>query len=88
MHDIFERVAVYNMCHLITNFIRLKYFTLETLNIRKKNFNYGESEIGNMSPSLKFMKSNQLKIKMFSRKMQSFVHFFPLLVGHLVPEND
>jgi len=88
MHDIFEGVAVYNMCHLITNFIRLKYFTLETLNIRKKSFNYGESEIGNMSPSLKFIKSNHLKIKMSSREMQSFVHFFPLLVGHLVPEND
>ncbi|KAF0748089.1 Uncharacterized protein FWK35_00016686 [Aphis craccivora] len=41
-----------------------------------------------MSPPLKFIKSNQLKIKMSSREIQSFVHFFPLLVGHLVPEND
>lgn len=89
MHDIFEGICIYyNMCHLISNFIRLKYFTLEYLNYRKKGFNYGDSEIGNMSPPLKFIKSNKLKINMSSREMQNFVHFFPLLVGDLVPEND
>lgn len=48
-----ELLIIRNMCHLINNFIRLKYFTLETLNIRKIGFNYGDSEVGNMSPSFK-----------------------------------
>lgn len=35
MHDIFEVVAIYNMGHLICNFIRLQYFSLEIMVILK-----------------------------------------------------
>lgn len=61
---------------------------LETLNSRKQGFNYGDTEIGNMSPPIKQNKINTLKFKMSSREMQTFIHFFPLLIGDLVPENN
>jgi len=88
MHDIYEGICVYNMNHIICNLINLGFFSLETLNSRKQGFNYGDTEIGNMSPSIKQIKKNTLKFKMSSREMQTFIHFFPLLIGDLVPENN
>lgn len=88
MHDIFEGICMYNMNHIICNLINLGFFSLETLNNRKRGFNYGDNEIGNMSPPIMQIKINTLKFKMSSREMQTFVHFFPLLVGDLVPENN
>jgi len=88
IHDIFEDVCVYDMCHIILNLIKLGYFDLETLNNRKQHFQYGESEIGNISPPLKILNSNNMHIKMSAKEMQTFVYFFPLLVGDLVPEDD
>jgi len=88
MHDLFEGICVYNMCHIINSLISLGYFNLELLNRRKQGFDYGDTEIGNMSPPLMKNKLDKLKIKMSSREMQTFVHFFPLLVGDLVPECD
>lgn len=87
MHDIYEGICVYNMNHIICNLISLRFFSLETLKKRKQEFNYGNTEIGNMSPPMTQIKINTLKFKMSSREMQTFVHFFPLLVGDLVPEN-
>lgn len=83
MHDIYEGIWVYNMNHIICNLINLFFFSLETWNSRKQGFNYGDTEVGNMSPPI-----NTLKLKMSSREMQTFIHFFPLLIGVLVPENN
>ncbi|KAL4083604.1 hypothetical protein QTP88_028920 [Uroleucon formosanum] len=42
MHNIFEGICHYNMCHLIIYFTEnVKMFSLETPNFRKQNFNYG-----------------------------------------------
>lgn len=38
MHDIFEGVCVYDMCHIILNLLKSGYFDLETLNNRKQHF--------------------------------------------------
>lgn len=88
MHDIFEGVCHYNMCHIIQKFIEKKYFDLDQLNYRKLSFNYGEIEIGNISPAI--TKTNLLgfHLKMTAREMMTFVHLFTLMVGDLVPEND
>ncbi|KAF0710672.1 C2H2-type domain-containing protein, partial [Aphis craccivora] len=69
-----------------TQYIPLMF--LETLNSRKQGFNYDDTEIGNMSPSIKQIKINTLKFKISSREMQTFIHFLPLLIGNLVPENN
>lgn len=84
MHDIFYGVGVYNMCHIILTFLKQNYFDLLTLNNRKQCFNYGETEIGNLSPPLKLIHFKNFNMKMSAREMQCFIHFFPLLVGDLV----
>jgi hypothetical protein len=48
MHDLFEGICHYDICHIIKYFTEnVKYFSLYTLNSRKSNFNYGSIEIGN-----------------------------------------
>lgn len=45
MHDIFESVCHYNTCHIITYYTKtVKILSLETLNFKKPNCNYGELE--------------------------------------------
>lgn len=77
MHDIFEGVCVYDVCHIIFNLIKSGYFYLEILNNCKQHFQYGESEIGNTSPPLKVLNLNSIQIKMSAREMQTFIHFSP-----------
>lgn len=88
MHDIFEGVCHYDMCHIITHCIKTGYFSLDTLNIRKGMFNYGEIEIDNLSPSIEIENLNKFHLKMTAREMMSFIHLFSLMVGDLVPEDD
>lgn len=53
MHDLFEGVCHYDMCHVIIYYTStVKLFSLTTLNNRKANFNYGNIEIGNMSSNI------------------------------------
>lgn len=52
MHDIFEGICHFDMCHIIQKLIEMRYFDLGKLNDRKVLFNYGESEIGNISPPI------------------------------------
>lgn len=88
MHDVFEGVCHYNMCHIIKNLIDKNYFSLYTLNVRKQMFNYGKIEIGNLSPGISDNNLSKFHLKMTAREMMSFVHLFPLMVGDLVPSDD
>lgn len=86
MHDIFEGVCHYDMCHIINYFISSNFFSLDTLNGRKQMFNYGEIEIGNYSPQI--TKEHINNFKMTAREMMTFMYIFPMMVGDLVPEDD
>lgn len=89
MHDIFEGICHYDFCHILQYFIgTVKYFNLETLNSRKKNFAYGSIEIDNMSGEIKLKHINNKRLKMTAREMMSFTFFFPIMVGDLVPDDD
>lgn len=89
MQDIYEGTGNYNMCHIILKLIDLKYFNLETSNNIKQHFDYGSSEIGNLSGPIKILNSKKLSIKMSAREIQTFIHFFPLIIGdNTVPENN
>lgn len=86
MHDLFEGVCVYNLRHIINYLLKSKYLTLDILNNRKQNFEYGESEIGNLS---KPITKNQLlnsNFKMSAREMMTFLHYLPLMIGDLIPQ--
>lgn len=89
MHDLYEGVCHYDMCHIIKYYINTaQLFTLETLNRRKSNFNYGPIEYGNLSPDISINHLNNNHLKMSAREIMTFVHFFPLMIGDLIPEND
>lgn len=88
LHDIFEGILKYDFCNIILLFIRKKTFDLELLNIRKQNFNYGETEIGNMSPPFQLHQLKKFSIKLSGREMLTFAHFFPLIIGDLVSEDS
>ena len=46
-HDLFEGVCHYDICHIIKyHIVTAKLFSLETLNNRKMNLNYGPIEKG------------------------------------------
>lgn len=88
LHDVLEGVLNYSLCHVILLLLKNKSFDLELLNIRKLNFNYGESENGNMSPPIQTHHLKSFKFKMSGREMLTFAHFFPLIVGDLVDVNS
>lgn len=81
------------MHYLMSNIIiyyteTVKLFTLEKLNSRKQNFNYGPIEIGNISEAIKSEHLKNRRFKMSSREMLSFVHNFTMMIGDLVSEDD
>lgn len=76
MYDIFEGICIYNKCHIILNLIKAGFFSFETLKSRKQGFDYGESEVANMSPILKIFNLSNNNIKMTAREMQTFVNIF------------
>lgn len=64
----------------------MKVFDLKTLNHRKQNFNYGYKTY----PSVEIPKNNlkKYKLKMTTKEMIKFTHFFPLIIGDLIPSNE
>lgn len=88
MHDIFEGICRYEICHAILYFIDNKYFSLDFLNIKKQNFCYGETEIGNLSNPLQMKHLKTSNLKMTARETWTFINFLPLLIGNKIPQND
>lgn len=89
MHDLFEGVCHYDICHILKFYTQTKkIFSLETLNLRKKNFNYGLLEIGNFSQPILERHLNQNRLKMTASEMKSFIRLFPLIIGDLISEDD
>lgn len=84
LHDMLEGVLKYDFCHIILFLIKTKCFDLELFNIRKQNFNYGETEKGNKSTKIKMEHLKAFKLKMSGSEMLTFAHFFPLMIGDLV----
>lgn len=88
MHDLYEGVCHYDMCHKIKYFITIaKLFTLDTLNDRKSNFNYDPIEFGNISPNISINHLNNCHLKMSPREIMTFIDLFPLMIGDLVSEH-
>lgn len=58
------------------------------IDYRKQNFQYGESEIGNLSKPITKKQLLNSNFKMSAREMMTFLHFLPLMIGDLVPEDE
>lgn len=89
MHDLYEGICHYNMSKIIWYLTQEKKFvSLQTLNDRKNCFNYGETEIENISTEIKIEHLKNRKFQMTAREMWCFIHHFTLLIGDLIPKND
>lgn len=90
MHDVFEGICQYNMVHILNHYTqRVKLFTLATLNDRIYSFNYGPIDVGNkIGTPIKIENLKNKHLKMSASEMMTFVHFFPLIIGDLINEND
>lgn len=89
MHDIFEGICHYDLCHVIIHFTQIKkYFSLETLNKRKQTFEYGPIEIGNASNEIHPTHLKKRHLRMSAREMLTFAQLLPLMVGDMVPLKD
>jgi len=89
IHDIFEGICHYNLCHIINYYTEVvKIFSLETLNYRIKHFNYGPIEVENISPPIKLIYITNFHLKMSAREIMTFAYYFSLMIGDLIPEDD
>lgn len=89
MHDIFEGICHYNICHILKYYIlEVRIISLETLNNRKQHFNYGAIEIGNNSHPIEKHHLLNNHLKMSAREIMCFINFLPLMIGDLIPNND
>ncbi|KAJ8665614.1 hypothetical protein QAD02_007276 [Eretmocerus hayati] len=90
MHDFSEGVCMFVMHNLIYPFVYVKEnFTLETLNAKVAAFNYGPSEALNKPPTIvpdRVLKHD--KLKMSASEALTFVRFFGMIMGELIPEDD
>lgn len=76
MHDLFEGVCKYTASKVLLHFITInKYFSIDVLNYRKQMFQYGETEIGNISQiiELTIIQNNNL---------------LPIILGDLIPREN
>jgi hypothetical protein len=89
MHDIFEGVAHYNLLEIITNFLQ-EFFTLEMLNDRIQNFDYG-TQIGDIPTVIKkehLESSSAHAFQMTASEMHCFIILLPMMIGDLIPKDN
>ncbi|XP_055907606.1 uncharacterized protein LOC129942617 [Eupeodes corollae] len=89
MHDVLEGVIVYDVCNILMGLIEHKNISLQILNNRKQLFQYGETEIGNLSSPIDMKRLKSFNLKMTASEVLCFLHFLPLMVGDLIdPKNS
>lgn len=90
MHDFLEGVCTYIMSALLNTFIfEKKFFTLQTLNLRIQNFNFGPTGNSNKPPAISLNRLlKTVTLKMSAAEMLNFVKYFGLIIGDKVPKND
>ncbi|XP_044005527.1 uncharacterized protein LOC122850442 [Aphidius gifuensis] len=88
MHDLIEGVCVFDMVAIISNFIENGYFTLNELNNCLKNFYYGIVDSDNVPPAIDSGALNKNKIKMSASELWTFVRYFGIIIGDLIPEDN
>lgn len=89
MHDLYEGVARYDLPMILNYFIKdKKYLDLETLNLLKQNFDYGEIEVGNLSKEITEGHLKNKCLNFSASETKTLLTFLPLMIGHKIPEND
>lgn len=87
MHDVFEGVCHYDLCHIILYYIdNAQFFDLNTLNNRIQMFNY--SPCKNIPGIIKREHLLSKRLRTSASEMMSLIYYLPLAVGDLIPDDD
>lgn len=84
MHDVLEGICVYDICNIILGLVNDKVISLDTINSRKKFFQFGNIEIGNISQPLLMDRLQSNNLKMTASEVWCFTNFLPLMIGDLI----
>jgi len=88
MHDVLEGVCKYDMSFLIFYYVNdLKLFSLEVLNDRMVNFDYGPDK-GSKPSVLNIENIRKHGIRQSASEMMTLFRYFGLLIGDFIPRND
>ena len=98
MHDILEGVAKYTLGNVLHSLIyEEKLFTLETLNKRIQEFDYGDVEVGNRPQKITVDtckdsknkgKKTKIRIKQSAAEATCLTRYLSLIIGDLVPPKN
>lgn len=90
MHDLLEGVCMYDLRCIINTLIYTKeYFTLEFLNQRIQQFQYGPTEQSNRPPVISINRiKGKLNFIMSAAETLCLVRYFGLIIGDQVPEEE
>lgn len=88
MHDLLEGVIKYDLSFLISYCVlELNLFTMEVLNSRMINFDYGPDK-GSKPSLLNINHIRKNTIRLSASEVMSLVRYFGLLIGDFVPQNE
>lgn len=89
MHDLLEGVCVYVMQSVIQHLVFVdECFTLEFLNSRIKDFDYGTNEASIPPPTISSKSNQGIHLRMSASEMLCFVRYFGLIIGDRVPDDN
>lgn len=89
MHDLLEGIVKYDVAAVLLVYIRIKkYFSLTELNDRMNGFNYDVNDKRDKPSEISLHHLTQKTLHMSSSETYCFLRILPLLIGHLVPQND
>jgi len=88
MHDIFEGVCKYDICHILISLINKGIITLSEINSRKSLYPYGETEVGNSSVKIEMNRLKTCNLETSASETECLTHFLPLMIGDRVPHGN
>lgn len=89
MHDILEGIGECDLGSVLHHFIVVaKYFTLEQLNARINDLNYGADEKRNKPREIKISQIKNKHVKMSAAESLCLLRNVGILIGEFIPEGD
>lgn len=89
MHDFYSHgICSYDLSLVLSYMIQTLHISLQTINYRIQMFDVKETERRNTFKTITREHIKSANFKMTAREMMLFVHYFPLMFGDLIPENN
>ncbi|KZS03696.1 Uncharacterized protein APZ42_033513 [Daphnia magna] len=88
MHDLLEGILPLVISKMILHFIKRKFFTLDQLNNKIKNFKYGYREVVNKPCSIDYKQLINGKINQTAAQMWLLAVNLPIMISSFIDESD